>query len=284
MNDKLAFDQFLNALEALSNSQGSTADRVWNLAVTGERGAAAIVQRALVDIGATVDFAKTLPQRMAWHNEAIARLQQSPGVRMLQEATGALNPASDYELKRQLVRERIAQRQALAEIGNNFGQITERTYDELERQGLGQKVPAPTSAVNAPVSTNATIADDVEYVNPDRLRDEYGVSNRWREGSKKYDRAVSQVDPEVRKQEINQAVSQFSDGEIPPSQQTPAQRAAVMEASTEAVKKKQAIQQAKVPGRYRKAALYSGGTIAALLGLYGAGSMVNAKRAEYNAA
>ena len=57
-----------------------------------------------------------------------------------------------------------------------------------------------------------------------------------------------------------------------------------MESSKDVVNKKQAIQQAKAPWKYRKAALYSGGTIAALLGLYGAGSMVNAKRAEYNAA
>lgn len=74
------FNQFFNALRDTVESKGGTVDSLWNLAKTGERGAAMVIRKAVRDVGTTYNWsapriealARSIPERMDRHSIAVA--------------------------------------------------------------------------------------------------------------------------------------------------------------------------------------------------------------------
>jgi len=74
------FNQFFNALRDTVESKGGTVDSLWNLAKTGERGAAMVIRKAVRDVGTTYNWSaprvealvRSIPERMDRHSIAVA--------------------------------------------------------------------------------------------------------------------------------------------------------------------------------------------------------------------
>ena len=74
------FNQFFNALRDTVESKGGTVDSLWNLAKTGERGAAMVIRKAVRDVGTTYNWSapriealvRSIPERMDKHSIAVA--------------------------------------------------------------------------------------------------------------------------------------------------------------------------------------------------------------------
>ena len=74
------FNQFFNALRDTVESKGGTVDSLWNLAKTGERGAAMVIRKAVRDVGTAYGWSaprvealfRSIPERMDKHSIAVA--------------------------------------------------------------------------------------------------------------------------------------------------------------------------------------------------------------------
>lgn len=115
------FRQFQDALQSLAESNGTTAEKIWRLAVAGERGAATIVSKVASDVGVTAKF--------------------------LQDMTGGAGgpfAKSDYQFKREMAenrRDRRLARQMRMDAAGNWGNMDEQIMSQLEKKGLVERVP-----------------------------------------------------------------------------------------------------------------------------------------------
>ena len=132
------FNQFFNALRDTVESKGGTVDSLWNLAKTGERGAAMVIRKAVRDVGTAYGWSapriealfRSIPERMDRHSIAVAAARAR--LDKLREGSGRLISGAGEGVQNLLYQADIAKANLIKSVADFQSQMGVQGELDLE--------------------------------------------------------------------------------------------------------------------------------------------------------